>query len=85
MPYGKPARPVSWSYVIPKLPGMIAGSVSDFVPLVWILFPLQPGYTMTVCACASGAVTSDHVATMKAISVRRNMLACRCRYVYDRT
>jgi hypothetical protein len=48
------------------------GSVSETVPLVWMLFPLQPGYTITVWAEAS-----DQVATTKTSSVNRNMVARR--------
>jgi hypothetical protein len=50
------------------------GSVSDVVPLVWMLFPLQPGYVMTVWADAS-----EKLATTSASSVKRNMVADRCK------
>ena len=51
----------------------MSGSVSDTVPLVWMLSPLHGGYTMTVCAAAS-----DQVAAAKTSWVRENMLAGRC-------
>jgi len=55
---------------MPIEPGTILGSVGPEVPFVMMLFPLQPGYTMTVCADAS-----DQVATTKTSSVRRNIVA----------
>jgi hypothetical protein len=47
-------------------------SVSETVPFVWMLFPLQPGYVITVWADAT-----DQVATIKTSSVNRNMMAGR--------
>jgi hypothetical protein len=35
---------------MPMLPGLMLSSVVDTVPFVQILFPLHPGYTMTVWA-----------------------------------
>jgi hypothetical protein len=71
IPYGKPTVPLS-SWVIPSDPGMMLLSVRDFVPFVMMLFPLQPGYTITVWADAS-----DQLATTKTSSVKRNMMAGR--------
>jgi hypothetical protein len=54
---------------MPSDPGLMFGSVSETVPFVWMLFPLQPGYTITVWAEAS-----DQLATTKTSSVNRNMV-----------
>jgi hypothetical protein len=70
IPYGNPSVPLL--KVIPSDPGMMALSVVDFVPFVMMLFPLQPGYTITVWAEAS-----DQLATTKTSSVKRNMLVGR--------
>jgi hypothetical protein len=54
---------------MPSDPGIMLLSSSETVPLVLMLFPLQPGYTMTVWAAAN----EHQVATTKASSVKRNM------------
>ena len=46
--------------------------MGETVPFVWMLFPLQPGYTITVWAEAS-----DQLATTNTSSVNRNMAAMR--------
>lgn len=43
MPYGKALWPVVSLKVMPRLPGMMSGSCSLTVPLVWMLLPLHGG------------------------------------------
>jgi hypothetical protein len=55
---------------MPIEPGMMLLSVSEVVPLVWMLFPLQPGYVITVWA-----VASEQLAAATTNSVNRTMMA----------
>ena len=43
--------------LMPSEYGGMLESVSDTVPLVWMLLPLHGGYTITVCAAARDQVT----------------------------
>lgn len=55
------------SVSIPSVPGFCSGSV----PLVCRLFPLQPGYVMTVCAVAIAAQLNATVMLRKVIILPR--------------
>lgn len=65
MPHGKAAVPFSKS--MPIDPGLSSGAV----PFVCRLFPLHPGYVMTVCALAS-----DAVVTTTSSQATDNILCC---------
>ena len=61
---------------MPNAPGLCSGTV----PFVCRLFPRQPGYVMTVCACAID------IAAAKARNVRRAYMVsvmCSCHAVED--